>query len=86
MAGKTVQQVQQARVSERIIEALMGFCRTHVGQSFHAGELHEHIRQHCGQVAPDSAGRILRQLRQSGRVSYRLLNRGSSLYRVEGVH
>jgi hypothetical protein len=37
------------------------------------------------QVAPDSPGRILRQLRRAGRVDYRIVNRAQSLYEITAV-
>lgn len=35
--------------------------------------------------APDSVSRILRDLRQSGAVSYRIMNRRQSLYRIDAI-
>lgn len=70
------------RVSERISEAIKDFCRRHVGQTFHADELRQHVRSCVGEVAPDSAGRVLRDLRQRGAIAYQVVNRAKSLYRV----
>lgn len=70
------------RVSERIGEAIKDFCRRHVGQTFHADELRQHVRSCVGEVAPDSAGRVLRDLRQRGVIAYQVVNRAKSLYRV----
>ena len=60
----------------------MGFCHSHVGKTFHADELRLHVRKCVGEVAPDSAGRILRDLRQRKVVAYEVVNRAKSLYRV----
>lgn len=39
-----------------------------------------------GFVAPDSPGRILRLLRQSGRINYVVISRSKSLYRIIPSH
>ena len=72
------------RVNDRIAGHVLVFCRAHVGLEFHMDWLTEYVRE-CGWAAPDSAGRILRSLRQKGRVEYSLLSRRDSLYRVESV-
>ena len=38
-----------------------------------------------GKIAPDSPGRILRQLRQHGHLDYTVIYRAESIYRVEWV-
>lgn len=73
------------RVSERIGAAIVAFCRAHLGQEFHADELRQHVRGAVGEVAPDSASRILRDLRQQQVVGYELVSRPKSLYRVTSV-
>ena len=72
------------RVSDRIAKHVLAFCRAHVGLEFHMDWLTQYVRE-CGWAAPDSAGRILRSLRQRGLVEYSLLSRRDSLYRVERV-
>jgi hypothetical protein len=49
---------------------------------FHMNDLTNFIRDIHPNIAPDSAGRILRQLRQQGRCNYKVENRRASLYRV----
>lgn len=73
------QDVELGRVSERIAAAVVEFCTP--GRTFHADELRQHVAARCA-VAPGSADRILRLLRQQGRVPYRVLNRSKSLYLV----
>ena len=68
------------RVSSRIGAAVLEFCRAHT--TFHAGELHRHVETATGVSAPASADRILRDLRQRGAVSYRVVSRRESLYEV----
>ena len=73
------------RVTSRIGAAIVEFCAARVGQTFHADELRAAITAACGVVAPDSASRILRQLRLTNRIRYVVLSRRESLYKVEGV-
>ena len=67
------------RVSLRISAAIVAFIGT--GRSFHADELRRHVTAQVGAVAPGSADRILRDLRQKGIVDYRVVSRHQSLYR-----
>lgn len=78
------QQRELARVSGRIAEAIVAFCRARVGEKFFADDLRRYVAAEV-QVAPGSCDRILRLLRQSGRVSYRVADRARSLYVVEAV-
>lgn len=75
---------QLARVTGRIGETVLAFCRAHVGHQFHASELSTYVMAHCG-GAPASADRVLRQLRREGYVQVELVDRAGSLYRVVGV-
>jgi hypothetical protein len=75
------------RVSGAISKAIIGFLRARLNNGtpeFFADELRQWVS--CSlSVAPGSADRILRDLRKAGRVSYRVINRPKSLYRVESV-
>ena len=73
------------RVSERIGAAIVEFARAHLGQQFHADELRAFVRERVGEVAPDSASRILRDLRQQQVIGYELVSRPKSLYRITAV-
>ena len=73
------------RVRGTIGAAIRDFCRARLGGTFHAAELREYVARSCGPAAPDSAGRILRELRKDGVVSYVVEDRSASLYRVTGV-
>jgi hypothetical protein len=79
------QAAELERVSARIGRAIVDFCQARVGQQFHADELRAHVERSCGQVAPGSADRILRALRQRQVVAYRVIDRSKSLYVVEGA-
>lgn len=78
-----------SRVSDRIAEVVVEFCaeRIETGRAeFHMDELREAVRLRVGPVAPDSPGRILRDLRWTGRVEYQVVSRKDSRYRVDAVH
>lgn len=78
----TRQGVELERVGGAIGDSVLAFCRARVGQEFRMEQLREHVERD-GHRAPDSAGRILRMLRQRGRVAYTVVNRSASLYRID---
>lgn len=73
------------RVTDNIGDVVYEFCRRHVGWHFHATELRGFVQTRCTGIAPESPGRILRELRKQGRVQYELVSRRGSLYRVVAV-
>ncbi len=73
-----------ARVTGRIGESVLAFCRARVGGTFRAAELAAHVQADAG-GAPASADRVLRQLRAQGFIDVQLEDRAGSLYRVAGV-
>ena len=68
------------RVSARIGAAIIQFIGA--GRGFYADQLRQHVAASVGPVAPCSAYRILRLLRQQGHIGYLVLSRRNSLYRV----
>jgi hypothetical protein len=48
-------------------------------------ELRDYIIRETGVAAPDSPGRIMRDLRQRHRLGYRCVSRSQSLYEVDWV-
>ncbi len=68
------------RVTIRIGKAILEFW-VRAGD-FYAFELQAYILHRCGNVAPASADRVLRELRKQGRLNYVVLNRRKSLYRA----
>ena len=68
------------RVGERIAAAVLEFCD--LRPRFHMVELGEFVQARVG-VAPDSPGRILRLLRQAGKIRYRVIDRRNSEYLIE---
>lgn len=53
------------------------------GTVFTADQLRFYVTNNVvGKVSPSSSDRILRQLRQQGKVNYYVVNRGKSLYKA----
>lgn len=75
---------QISRVASGIAQDVIAFCRERVGQEFVVSELTAYVLERSRR-APASADRILRQLRQQGHVSYRVVDRGVARYLVESV-
>lgn len=77
------------RVADRIAGHVLEFCRKLLAQSvsptFRMGDLTAHVAKYERGIAPDSPGRILRNLKQQGRVGYELLSRRDSLYEIRWV-
>jgi hypothetical protein len=89
--SRTVAQADELdRVGDRIAGLVYEFCRSRFAASrvelrqFHMEDLTTFVAADV-QVAPDSPGRILRMLRKTGRVGYRVVNRRESLYELTAV-
>ena len=80
----SVQHPELQRVSGKIAQSVVAFCRLHVGEEFHASDLADYVMARCG-GSPSSADRVMRQLRTSGAISIELVSRAASLYRCVGV-
>lgn len=81
---------ERARVRSRIGSLILEFCdmQKHFGGTFHMEDLRNYVELGIntkGTIAPDSPGRILRQLRQQGLLNYAVVSRRQSLYRVVPV-
>lgn len=69
---------ERQRVFSRIAPIIMNFrqqCST-----FHAEQLRDYVIAQAPDIAPDSPGRILRELRLRGKLNYVVVNRRQSLY------
>lgn len=77
---KSTQAEHLDRVSVRIGRAIVAFCAEQ--GLFHADDLRAYVTANVGIVAPGSADRILRDLRQRGCLNYRVVNRRDSLYEM----
>lgn len=69
-------------VSARISGAILEFFRLHDGLNFFADDLRKYVTSKAGVVAPGSADRVMRDLRQKNLIAYRCVNRAQSLYRA----
>ena len=63
----------------RVFQAWMGVSPT--GRDWHMEELRRFVLQYVPEIAPDSPGRILRQMRQEKSLNYENVDRAQSLYR-----
>ena len=78
------EQTQQiTRVRDAICQHVTAFLDAHLNQEFHCDTLRQYVSaQVGGYVAPGSADRILRMLRQKGSVNYTVVSRRHSLYKA----
>jgi ribosomal protein S25 len=75
------------RVSARIACSVLNFFGTHQpGDVFHVETLRQHVLAQTGLLAPASADRVLRDLRQRGLLNYEVINRKQSLYEIKKLH
>ena len=59
-----------------------------MADTFHMEGLRQFVEirmRGAGHIAPDSPGRILRQLRQQGQINYKVISRRKSIYQVVPV-
>lgn len=71
------------RVSEKIAEHILEFCRRKgKGTQFHMADLVAHVVSAVPDIAPDSPSRILRDLRKKSLLDYRVVSRSQSLYEI----
>jgi hypothetical protein len=71
---------ERGRVYGKIAPLIMQFYRDHSGQRFHVEQLRRYVESTTPDIAPDSPGRILRELRLEGKLNYVVLDRRASLY------
>ena len=70
------------RVKAKISPSVIRFIKyVGEGNTFHADDLRDWVVEET-KIAPASADRILRDLRQTGQINYRVINRRKSLYEV----
>lgn len=68
------------RVTGRIEGAIVEFAGLTRHRAWHADDLRRHVASVVGPVSPASPDRVLRQLRQTRLLDYRVINRAQSLY------
>lgn len=72
------------RVSQKIAGYVLSFCTQRMASGntrFYMRELTRHVSTQIP-TAPDSAGRILRDLKQKGLLNYRVVSRKDSHYEI----
>ncbi len=77
----TTHREEHDRVKQAIRQHIIAFASAHTGRHFHMDDLTRYVRAQVP-TAPDSAGRILRALRQDGVIDYRLVSRHDSEYEI----
>lgn len=85
IASTDEQPANLSRVRDRLSAHVKAFCEE-IGQGgrFYAEDLRKSVLAKF-KVAPDSPGRILRDLRQSGELDYCIVNRRQSLYELTEI-
>jgi hypothetical protein len=76
---------ERARVYSKIAPLIMAFYRANSGRTFHAEELQRYVLAYAPDTAPASPDRILRLLREQGKLDYVVLDRRASLYLFKAV-
>lgn len=85
--GRAEQQANLERVGQNIAGYVADFCRSRVREGraeFHMADLTTFVNARST-IAPDSAGRILRDLRRRKVIDYEVVSRSRSLYRLKEV-
>jgi hypothetical protein len=88
MTEQTEQTQQLKRVAATTADAVLAFIKMRLADTenngaFTADQLRFYVNNNVsGGVSPGSADRVLRMLRQEGKLNYIVLNRGKSLYRA----
>lgn len=76
------EQTQQLnRVRTAIAKYVTDFIDEHEGRTFSNADLYKYVNDRVP-TAPDSPARVLRDLKHAGAVSYEVVSRSRSLYRV----
>lgn len=81
---ESVQHPELQRVSGRIAQSVIAFCRAQGEEPFFTAQLAAYVMARCG-GAPGSADRVMRFLRASGAIDVECIDRAASCYRVKAV-
>jgi hypothetical protein len=80
------QEEELERVSLRISASILAFYQERGLESFfRADDLREWVSQEVGPIAPGSADRIMRDLRQKRLINYKVVSRSESLYQIKPI-
>ena len=84
--GSPAQQENIARVHAKIAPVIASFFHERgLGATFHVDDLRRYVARRYAVIAPDSAGRIMRDMREREWVDYEVVNRRASLYRITSI-
>jgi hypothetical protein len=72
---------ERKRAYLKIAPSILEFAGVIGSREFHVDTMRKFVILRVGKVAPDSPGRVLRELRLEGRLDYSVLNRRQSLYK-----
>jgi hypothetical protein len=80
------QEEELERVSLRIGASILAFFQDRGLENFYrADDLREWVTQNVGPIAPGSADRIMRNLRQKRVINYKVISRSESLYQIKPI-
>jgi hypothetical protein len=84
--GPPEQRENIARVHAKIAPIIARFFHERgVGSTFHVDDLRRYVAHHYAVIAPDSAGRIMRDMRGRQWIDYEVVNRRASLYQITSL-
>jgi hypothetical protein len=84
--GPPEQRENIARVHAKIAPVIAAFFHERgIGSQFHVDDLRRYVARRYAVIAPDSAGRIMRDMRVKQWVDYEVVNRRASLYRITSL-
>lgn len=82
---QTEQAKQLERVKGSIADVILDFFKSKkVGDHFFASDLHAFVGSRAS-IAPASADRVMRDLRQAGTIGYTVVSRSNSEYQVDSI-
>ena len=84
--GSPEQRENIARVHAKIAPVIAAFFHEQgLGTTFHVDDLRRYVARRYAVIAPDSAGRIMRDMRRKSWVDYEVVNRRASLYVITSI-
>jgi hypothetical protein len=76
---------ERARVYSKLAPLIMAFARANAGRLFTTDQLLHYVRQYLPNIAPASPDRILRMLKQQGRLYYACIDRRRARYQFRDL-
>ncbi len=79
------QEIELKRVKSKTSDWILEFFNAHqINEEFHAEDLHNFVKAKAN-IAPASADRIMRDMKQNGEINYEVVSRSQSLYKKLAV-